>query len=180
MQKAKLTKENIETDIQKHFKSSYKDFLQRSLIFFVLLLVILVLLLLSGSSLGILIEIKTFIASVAVICYTIIVGKNLKQFSDALKNEHQIKTDILVSSEYSDRVRKTSLLRTYDNYYILQFSEYGKFVVPQENYTWHTDWEMSCKGVYNTSVKDDEFYLVLSNTGKILYAYNKKFFELEE
>lgn len=179
MQKAKLTKENIETDIQKHFKSSYKDFLHRSLICFVLLIVILVLLLLSGSSLGILIEIKTFIASVAVICYTIIVGKNLKQFSDALKNEHQIKTDILVSSEYSDRVR-TTLMYAHDHYYILQFSEHGKYIVPQENYTWHNDWKMSCRGVYNTSVKDDEFYLVLSNKGKILYAYNKKFFELEE
>lgn len=66
-------------------------------------------------------------------------------------------------------------------YHYFHFSQYGIFEVPVENYKWSETFSMSSHGVYNYSKDGDEFYLVLSerNTGKILFAYNKKMFEME-
>lgn len=55
-----------------------------------------------------------------------------------------------------------------------------KWEIPCFNYSWSERYHMSCKGVVNTSITGDEFYVVLYNdTHEIGYAYPKKFFEWE-
>ncbi len=52
-------------------------------------------------------------------------------------------------------------------------------MIPDNSYSWST--LFATLSVYESSDYSDEFYLVLSkpHTGKILYAYNKKMFEME-
>ena len=55
-----------------------------------------------------------------------------------------------------------------------------KWKIPMFNFGWSERYHMSCEGVVNTSIIDDEFYVVLFNdTYEIGYAYPKKFFEWE-
>ena len=55
-----------------------------------------------------------------------------------------------------------------------------KWYIPSRNYLWSKRYHMSCEGVVNTSIVDDEFYVVLFNdTYDVGYAYPAKFFVWE-
>lgn len=63
--------------------------------------------------------------------------------------------------------------------HILTFEKYGIYTIPQcVNYSSSRNFQMNDIEVFNTSKKDDEFYIVLSNNNKPILAYNTKFFEL--
>ena len=63
----------------------------------------------------------------------------------------------------------------------LYFERSGKFMIPLLNYTWST-YKATDRAVYESTQQDDTFYLVLSKPekGRILLAYNKRLFQLEE
>jgi len=90
----------------------------------------------------------------------------------------RIAKDTLANAEFVDRWQGN----TYKGKYRFQFARYGNYVVPEKNYTWSAAFSMDDRGVYNYAVHGDEFYLVLSkpHSGRILFAYNAKMFELEE
>ena len=81
---------------------------------------------------------------------------------------------------YDDIVRRS---RRYSGVvYKLQFQNLGIFRIPErQNYAWSQLYSMSDKGVYNTSIIGDRFYIVcLKNARrkKPLVVYNTKLFEL--
>ena len=50
-----------------------------------------------------------------------------------------------------------------------------------KHYSWSRDFHLSSSGLLNTSVPDNEFYLVLvDNQAEVGYIYNKKFFRYEK
>ena len=54
----------------------------------------------------------------------------------------------------------------------------NKWRIPGQCYRWSNTFKMSQKGVENTSLVGDEFYVVyLQGYGEIAAAYNTKFFE---
>ncbi len=62
----------------------------------------------------------------------------------------------------------------------MEFKTYGKFVLQNEMtyYAWSKVNQMNNKTLKKTSLLNDEFYLILIN-GKIINAYNTKFFEIQ-
>lgn len=102
----------------------------------------------------------------------------LLQIYSALHNSDCIVNDKLVGMEEEEKLTR------YGSIYIihhLHFSSYGEYIIPNENYKWSSMFAMSAKGLYNYATCGDEFYLVLSkqHTGKILYVYNTKMFEMK-
>ncbi len=94
---------------------------------------------------------------------------------DSLKNEVYIVKDTLVKSDYISRRRG-------GNIHFLIFSQYGKYIVPYENYSWSSEFCMGAGGVLIHAFEGSEYYLVISKApyNKILYAYNTSLFELED
>ena len=62
----------------------------------------------------------------------------------------------------------------------LRFARYGKYAIQEENYTWSQMYNLNEMGVFRYSTVGDDFYIVTIDDKKILLAYNKKLFELEE
>ena len=94
---------------------------------------------------------------------------------DSLKNEVCIVKDTLVKSDYISRRRG-------GNIHFLIFSQYGKYIVPYENYSWSSEFCTSVGGVITHAFEGTEYYLVVSKAPyqKVLYAYNTNLFELDE
>lgn len=68
---------------------------------------------------------------------------------------------------------------------LLEFARYGSYIIPYgTNYVWSKDYSMSARGVFNTSIEGDKFYLVLvkneHDREEIAMIYNAKLFELTE
>lgn len=62
----------------------------------------------------------------------------------------------------------------------LRFAKYKEYYIPEGKlYRWSNKYRMEHWAVYRWSEIGDEFYLVVANN-KVLYAYNTKFFELQE
>ena len=65
-------------------------------------------------------------------------------------------------------------------YYYLEFASHGEYSIRLANNTFSDEYIMSDMGVYHSARKGETFYLVLGRKGKILLAYNTKFFELQD
>lgn len=110
-----------------------------------------------------------FLTVVFQIYHLIILHKNV--------NTNCIVKDKLIRTETPSKYAGKRLVSTY----VLYFSQYGRYVIPAENYRWSSSFSMSDKSVYNYANCGDEYYLVLSkpHTGRILLAYNTKMFSME-
>lgn len=64
---------------------------------------------------------------------------------------------------------------------VFYFSSYGRYVVPDRNFTWSELFHMSDQGLNNYSTCGDDFYLLVytegRRKGKVAYAYPAKLFE---
>ncbi|MBQ6885437.1 MAG: hypothetical protein IJN56_06850 [Clostridia bacterium] len=105
-------------------------------------------------------------------------------------NSFVIKKDILIScgEQYQDTVYTltrpmgSALTNLFSNNskYHLNFKCYKTYFIPKGiNYKYSKMFSMWEKGVYNYSVVNDEFYIVLTPEEKILAVYNAKLFEIE-
>ena len=94
------------------------------------------------------------------------------------QNGIEILEDTLKSAYEDGRSRG----RHYDLFYVLTFQNSGSYEVPErQHYEWSELYSMSHRGVYNTSIAGDTFYIVrLKDDPKrrILEVYNTKLFEL--
>lgn len=72
--------------------------------------------------------------------------------------------------------------RRYNLFYVLEFEKHGRVRVPEgKHYAWSKLYSMSDRGIYNTSVAGDTFYIVRlkgDDTRRVLEFYNAKLFEL--
>ena len=170
MRKEKLTIHNIKTDILNEIK--YNRWERIALI--LLLLAMLVIMFWAP-----IIIYKVLFGCLAVIVFCL-VAKHILAVIDlyrALHNTHCIVKDKLVGMGEKEHLSRHTYYKTLHLY----FSAYGDYTIPDENYKWSNCFSMSNEGVYKYSSSGDEFYLVLSkpHTGKILFAYNTKMFEME-
>ena len=72
--------------------------------------------------------------------------------------------------------------RRYHLFYVLEFEKHGRVRVSEgKHYAWSKLYSMSDRGIYNTSVAGDTFYIVRlkgDDTRRVLEFYNAKLFEL--
>ena len=177
MQKEKLTINNINQDLIAESKECDKDLVGMIGAFIIVLLLVLIC---SNSLITLKATFLWLLCCCGEVALLFVIVKQIKIIITLHKN---LKNNIIVIDKliYTETKRKRHG-RISVTYYYLHFSQYGKFQIPDENYKWSSCFSMSNKGVYNYSSNGDEFYLVLSkpHTGKILYAYNTKMFELED
>ena len=175
MQKEILTIKNIKKDIHQVIKDSYI----RLVIFSAFFLVMLVLFLVIPNSNLLFFLYKLFFCFGVLVFLLLLITqiKDLAMLYKNLKNKNSIVKDKLISAEIQEDFYGKAYVKTYH----LNFSGYGEYVIHAENYKWSSTFSMSAEGVYNYSDSGDEFYLLLSkpHTGKILFAYNTKMFEME-
>jgi len=175
MQKEILTIQNIKKDIHQEIKDSYI----RLVIFSSFFLVWLALFLTTPSSSLFYFRYKLVFGFGVLVFLLILITqiKDLAMLYKNLKNKNSIVKDKLISAE----IKEDFCGKVYVKIYRLNFSGYGEYVIHAENYKWSSTYSMSAEGVYYCSNSGDEFYLVLSkpHTGRILFAYNTKMFEME-
>ena len=94
------------------------------------------------------------------------------------QNGIEIVEDTLKSAYEDGRYRG----RHYDLFYVLNFQHNGSYEIPErQHYSWSELYSMSHRGIYNTSIAGDTFYIVRVKDDplhKILEVYNTKLFEL--
>ena len=175
MKKEKLTLNNIKSDLKHQIKYSY-DFIGAAAfgLAFSLFCSFGITTYEYISSDGIIVTLCApllSILSLSLLIYWIIY---ITRIYIALRNTENIVKDKLVGT----KIREYGRGRTD---YLLHFSSYGKYIIPDENYKWSSMYNMRDNWVYRYSECGDEFYLVLSkkHTGKILLAYNTKLFDLK-
>ena len=175
MQKEILTIDSIKKDIHNEIKDSYI----RLAIFSAFFLVMLVIFLAIPDSNVLFLIYKLFFGFGVLVFLLLLTTQiiDLAMLYKNLKNKKCIVKDKLISAEIQEDLYGKAYVKTYH----LNFSGYGEYVIHAENYKWSSIFSMSAEGVYNYSDSGDEFYLVLSkpHTGKILFAYNTKMFEME-
>lgn len=91
----------------------------------------------------------------------------------------KIVTDKLVGSVEGAAYYSTPVAALSSKPYSLEFAMHGEYSIGRTNNTFSEDYYMSDVGVYLSSKQGDMFYLVIGRKGKILLAYNTKFFELQ-
>lgn len=93
------------------------------------------------------------------------------------KRPGRIVKDRLVRKEIQEHLTRRHYYETCHLY----FSSYGEYEIPGLNYSWSDLYAMDDSTTYMYADCDDEYYLILSkpHTGKILLAYNTKFFEIQ-
>ena len=177
MKKETLLFDHILQDIRSSRKENIK-----SIVFYGSLLTVLGALLIASYSLAPVLFIYYLL------CYAVALGTlvykivkhscHLAALSHSARDADCLVTDKLVNAESIDRYRGNNPIGRYR----LHFAQYGQYLIPRKNYVWSETFSMSDQGVYNYSIPGDEFYLILSkpHSGKILFAYNKKMFDLEK
>ena len=180
MQKEILTLKNIKKDLHREIKSGYVRLTLLSA-FFIFAFLILFMVFKIDFTYVFREMLAILIGEVVIFC--VIIRLIIKQVNLhlSLKSKTCIVKDKLVGLQIRERQNGSYRRRIYDEDYCLVFSQYGEYIIPDENYKWSSDYSMSSRGVYNYANNGDEFYLVLSkrHTGKIMFAYNTKMFELE-
>lgn len=176
MKKEILTIEKIKHDLYFNLKSKMQDRISRYAVMTFLLALLGLTLYYQTESIVI-----VFILSIFPIAFAIIL---IFLFG---RTKHRIdKNSFLI---VHDKVSYTGRDTRYSKYppqdlspYYLYFPCYGKYTVPYFNYTWSDLYSMSYEGVYNTSIAEDEFYLIVFRTKKekIEVVYNQKMFELKK
>lgn len=97
------------------------------------------------------------------------------------RGEFRIVGDKLVRARMDDNFGNEKSLSEGSD--LLVFARYGEYYIPHiTHYAWSKDYYLSPDGMFNTSIVDDTFYLVLFTSDpkrKIMMIYNTKFFELD-
>ena len=177
MKKDVLLFEHIRQDIRFSKKENFKF-----LVFYGSLLAILVSLLIASFALApalFLYYLLCYIVALGTLIYKIVKhASHLAALNRSAQDADCLVTDKLVNAESIDRYRGNNPIGRYR----LHFAQYGQYLIPRKNYVWSETFSMSDQGVYNYSIPGDEFYLILSkpHSGRILFAYNKKMFDLEK
>lgn len=176
MKKEKLTLENIKYDLKYAIKGRYKTII--GLFFLLLFIFAITFWIFKESNLFITCKVAFTLAYIGLLVLIAVQIVEIIKFKRIIENGSCIVKDKLIGKQIITRRAR------YRVYYIykLNFSSYGEFVIPDENYTWSSMYPLSKKSVENRSNEGEEFYLVLSkrHTGKILLAYNTKMFEFVE
>lgn len=118
--------------------------------------------------------------SILFLIFVFVVVKNSNIIFSVQKDKYQIVKDRLINLQSgSGNIPSTSV--TFYRPYRLYFSiKKRKYNIPSgKNYRWSKDFCMYDYNVFNSSTVGDEFYLIIINN-KVIYAYNSKFFELQE
>lgn len=105
----------------------------------------------------------------------VIIGKR------RVKNaEFDVEEDTLVDSTLDARTSRSPNI----DRHLLQFARCGEYYIPYgTNYNWSKDYYMSDRGVFNTSLNGDSFYIVTyqkDKKRKPIIVYNTKLFELRD
>lgn len=178
MTKEKLTGEHIRQDLRVQIKAYCGEVVSFSLLYLVIVGVF-ILVMLKAPSLFLL-ALYLWLIGGCIVLYQIVIDTRRLIWLCRAKNTLPTPVcDTLVRSElvisYFTRFGDNGIHR-------LHFAHYGTYTIPEKSYTWSKAFSMGPMGVFNGAVDGDEFYLVLSkpHSGKILYAYNAKFFEWED
>lgn len=109
-------------------------------------------------------------------------SKSIYETCSVLKKPGRIVTDRVVGMETKNHIRRGMVSPRCDQTYHLRFAGYGEYGIPYHNFSWSALHAMDADMVYFHTECDDEFYLVLSkpHTGKILLAYPRKMFDLQQ
>jgi len=178
MQKDKLTLKNIKQDLRSELKSTTKRLILFGVLFAVgLVLTIVSLVALKDEAVFIRYVIESGVLSALSLYLVVKEAVKLNNLYKIFHSTDCIVKDKLVGMEIEEHYQGIGFMQ---EIYHLTFSGYGEYIIPQENYSWSQNFSMTAKGVYNYSDYGDEFYLVLSkpHTGKILFVYNTKMFDL--
>lgn len=181
--KHKLTEELIRYDLKYARRKNGGYFLIGSI--FLLIIIILFVQLLVRKIPLVLLLLMCFPASGLIVRYTYEWGALFFKLHHALKNDLCITTDRLMGTYVKQKAtglfnnnRRTRIHTDY----CLNFASYAEFRIPKKNYTSSEKLMMTDKGISNTSIEGDEFYVVLSkpHTGCVLIAYNCKLFQFDK
>lgn len=181
--KHKLTEELIRYDLKYARRDSGKNFFALATCLLVVVAILVYFLVIKlPFILALLICLPTL---VIVARYTYRWGALFFKLHHALKNDLCITTDRLMGTYVKQKAtglfnnnRRTRIHTDY----CLNFASYAEFRIPKKNYTSSEKLMMTDKGISNTSIEGDEFYVVLSkpHTGCVLIAYNCKLFQLDK
>ncbi len=186
MEKEKLTIQNIKADLWNETKYSFYKLILLTLLFLFVLVAIFWdplamphVELVAGDKFQITViifEVLFGFSATLVLYYIVKILIEFVNLHKALCNIDCIVIDKLVGMEIKEHMTRNYLYETCH----LHFSGYGEYKIPDVNYLWSSMYPKSGRAVYDYSTFGDEFYLVLSKpySGKILYAYNTKMFEM--
>lgn len=179
MKKDILTMQNIRSDLRHQLRGIVIGMVVCAVFFVLFFGLFLAVLDEPGAFLAIL-EVAIFLLMLLII--VIVCIKAIYEIRSVLEKPGSIVTDRVVGMETKDYLRRGLLLPKCDQTYHLRFAAYGEYVLPQHNFSWSALHAMDADIVYFHAECDDEFYLVLSkpHTGKILLAYPKKMFDLQQ
>lgn len=117
---------------------------------------------------------------VASVCEIITLHKVVSRRKMLKQAAFDVDEDVLLGSTLDARVSSSP----YCNCHLLQFSRSGDFYIPYgTSYEWSKDYYMSDRGVFNSAIVDDTFYVVTYKKDKKqqpVMVYNTKFFEYRE
>ncbi len=96
------------------------------------------------------------------------------QFRRLLERPVYLYRDKVVGMETKEHHRRYGSYTTYH----LHFAGFGEYQIPDANYSWSKEFQMSSYGLYQFTSVGDEFHLVLTkpHTGKVLLAYSDRLF----
>lgn len=109
-----------------------------------------------------------------IICFCIVLVSSCRIKILISNNKFRITTDYLI-----ERIPAKGAYK-YRSPATLRFARYGEYAIQDNNYTWSEMFNLDELGVFRYSTVGDEFYIVTIDDKKILLAYNKRLFELEE
>lgn len=104
-------------------------------------------------------------------------AKGYKIVRKAQTHAMEMVEDVLESA-YEDG---ETIGRHYNLFYVLNFRDHGRYRVSEgQHYGWSELYAMSDRGIYNTSISGDEFYILRWKDDRHhtpIYVFNKKLFE---
>lgn len=179
MEKEVLTREMIKKDYRKHFpKSNILALVIASIIVGIILAFLICSNHMSpsfSSFLTIIFASLVPFITVLVICDSIMTIRRVNN------DEFYITTDKLVERQQKKTNFGNAVLISQSKPYAFIFKSYGKYIIMDgKHFTSSESLEMNEIDMYNSAYLGDEFYLVIGEKRRILLAYNKRFFELEE
>ena len=179
MEKISLTREMIKNDYRKHFpKANIIKLVIATLVAGIILAFLIYSNYMSPSFSSLVMIIFTSLVptlSFLILCDSIMTIRRVNN------DEFYITTDKLVERQQKKTGFGNAVLISQSKPYAFIFKSYGKYIVMDgKHYTSSESLEMNEIDMYNSAYLGDEFYLVIGEKRRILLAYNKRFFELEE
>lgn len=172
MKRETLTAQDIKYDLQYMLTGNYKGLALGTVIFLVFLMIA-VWAYDEGDSILLFVLFFGFLPAAYLVFLVLHIADTVK-LHRVLKNELMIVRDSVIGMEVKEGLCRKRSRRIY-------FTGYGIYEIPRVNYTW-SKYHSNDGWVYQFSEHGDEFYLVLSkpHTGKLLLAYNTRWFELQK